>query len=107
VKSTTALGIESVSLERRSGPVVLTRPDGKVGTLSQPGQPDRRIALHRRNTKDCLIEELRRLDPDEVYDAALRGLDKISGGTPERAKAARKSGNGKKITKTTTRASAK
>ena len=80
VKSPTAAGIHSVSLERASGPVELTRPDAKVGTLTQPGQPARRIALHRRNTKDCLIEELRRLDPDEVYEAALHGLDKLSSG---------------------------
>lgn len=94
VKSTTSEGIQSVSLERRSGPVELYRPDGKVGTLTQPGQPPRRIALHRRNTKDCLIEELRRLDPDEVYEAALHGLDKIVGpGTG--AKAAAKTGGDK------------
>ncbi|MFD2416152.1 glucose-6-phosphate dehydrogenase assembly protein OpcA [Amycolatopsis pigmentata] len=90
VKSTTAQGIQSVVLERRSGPVELTRPDGKVGKLTQPGQPARRIALHRRNTKDCLIEELRRLDPDEVYEAALHGLDKFTAG------ANGKSGDGKK-----------
>ncbi|NIJ11733.1 glucose-6-phosphate dehydrogenase assembly protein OpcA [Saccharomonospora amisosensis] len=78
VKSTTAQGIVSVRLDRRSGPVELHRPDGKTGTLSQPFQPPRRIALQRRDTRECLIEELRRLDPDEVYEAALRGLAKLS-----------------------------
>ena len=89
VKTASAQGIVSVSLERRSGVVELHRPDGKVGTLSQPGQPTRRIALHRRSTKDCLIEELRRLDPDEIYEAALHGLDKLSAGSAKAASKAK------------------
>ena len=97
VKTASAQGIVSVSLERRSGVIELHRPDGKVGTLSQPGQPTRRIALHRRSTKDCLIEELRRLDPDEIYEAALHGLDKLSSG-PAKAASKAKSKNGKKTT---------
>ncbi|WP_328608160.1 glucose-6-phosphate dehydrogenase assembly protein OpcA [Amycolatopsis sp. NBC_00345] len=81
IKSSSAQGIISVTLERRSGSVELTRPDGRVGTLTQPGQPTRRISLQRRTTEDCLIEELRRLDPDEVYEASLHGLHKIVTGT--------------------------
>ena len=67
-------GMVSVRLERRSGPVELLRPDGRTGTLRQPGQPDRLIALARRTVPDCLAEELRRLDPDEVYGEALAGV---------------------------------
>ncbi|MBY8849215.1 glucose-6-phosphate dehydrogenase assembly protein OpcA [Saccharothrix longispora] len=70
-------GIVDVRLERRSGVVELARPDGKVGTLSQPGQPERRVALQRRQVRDCLAEELRRLDPDEVYETALKALGKV------------------------------
>jgi glucose-6-phosphate dehydrogenase assembly protein OpcA len=81
VKSSGAAGIISVTLDRRSGSVELHRPDGRVGTLTQPGQPTRRIALQRRSTQDCLVEELRRLDPDEVYEASLHGLSKITSGT--------------------------
>ena len=40
--------------------------------LRQPGQPDRLVALARREARDCIAEELRRLDPDEIYAAALR-----------------------------------
>ncbi|MEU3627532.1 glucose-6-phosphate dehydrogenase assembly protein OpcA [Amycolatopsis coloradensis] len=90
VKSSGAAGIISVTLERRSGAVELHRPDGRVGTLTQPGQPTRRIALQRRDNKDCLIEELRRLDPDEVYEASLNGLGKISSGTAAKAAPAKK-----------------
>ncbi|MEY7972467.1 glucose-6-phosphate dehydrogenase assembly protein OpcA [Saccharomonospora xinjiangensis] len=78
VKTTEAQGIVAVRLDRPSGPIELYRPDGKTGTLTQPGQPTRRIALHRRDNRDCLIEELRRLDADEVYEAALRGLTKLA-----------------------------
>jgi glucose-6-phosphate dehydrogenase assembly protein OpcA len=92
-KSANAQGIVTVELERRSGNVVLHRPDGRVGTLTQPGQPDRRVALQRRPVADCLAEELRRLDADEIYESALNGVSKITRGrapaasTRSRAKA--------------------
>jgi glucose-6-phosphate dehydrogenase assembly protein OpcA len=87
-------GIVSVELQRRSGAVELHRPDGRVGTLTQPGQPERRVALQRRPVADCLAEELRRLDADEIYEAALKGLGKITRGrarpaTESRARAAK------------------
>jgi glucose-6-phosphate dehydrogenase assembly protein OpcA len=98
VKAASAQGIMTVTMERRSGVIELHRPDGKVGMLTQPGQPTRRIALHRRSTKDCLIEELRRLDPDEIYEAALHGLDKLTTGSGKagESKAKPKSGDSKK-----------
>ncbi|MBA8823612.1 glucose-6-phosphate dehydrogenase assembly protein OpcA [Saccharopolyspora lacisalsi] len=70
-------GIVSAVLERPSGNVEIVRPDGKTGTLTQPGQPERRVALQRREVRDCLAEELRRLDADEIYEATLRGLPEI------------------------------
>nr|WP_042197782.1 glucose-6-phosphate dehydrogenase assembly protein OpcA [Kibdelosporangium sp. MJ126-NF4]CEL22638.1 OpcA, an allosteric effector of glucose-6-phosphate dehydrogenase, actinobacterial [Kibdelosporangium sp. MJ126-NF4]CTQ89780.1 OpcA, an allosteric effector of glucose-6-phosphate dehydrogenase, actinobacterial [Kibdelosporangium sp. MJ126-NF4] len=78
-----APGINAVVLERKSGPVELSRLDGKVGTLRQPGQPERRVALARRNVKDCLVEELRRLDPDEIYEATLEGLTQVDAARDE------------------------
>jgi glucose-6-phosphate dehydrogenase assembly protein OpcA len=73
-------GLVSVRLERAGGALELVRPDGKIGSLRQPGQPERRVALARREVRDCLAEELRRLDPDEIYGAALAGVSKISRG---------------------------
>lgn len=73
-------GLVSVRLDRPSGPVSLVRPDGKVASLRQPGQPDRLVALARREVRDCLAEELRRLDPDEIYGAALAGISQITRG---------------------------
>jgi glucose-6-phosphate dehydrogenase assembly protein OpcA len=88
IRTTKGEGIVAVALERGSGAVALHRPDGKVGTLTQPGQPSRRIALQRRTVSDALIEELRRLDPDEVYEAALRGLGRLRK-PPARARTAK------------------
>ena len=74
-------GMISVRLERRSGDVDLVRPDGNVATLTQAGQPVRRIGLARRGLAECLADELRRLDPDEIYAQALsKGLARVSQG---------------------------
>jgi glucose-6-phosphate dehydrogenase assembly protein OpcA len=79
-KAKSGEGIVSVVLERRSGNIEIHRPDGAVGMLSQPGQPERRVALQRRPVRDCIAEELRRLDPDEIYESALKALTKVDRG---------------------------
>lgn len=71
-------GLISVRLTRSSGDIDLVRPDGILATLTQPGQPTRRLALARRHDAECLSDELARLDADEVYAAALLdGLGRI------------------------------
>jgi glucose-6-phosphate dehydrogenase assembly protein OpcA len=78
VRKDGAEAITRVTLERESGPIVLDRPDGRIVTISQPGKPDRRVALPVRTLSEALIEELRRLDPDEVYGKVLtHGLAKV------------------------------
>jgi glucose-6-phosphate dehydrogenase assembly protein OpcA len=73
-----APAITQVRLERKSGPIVLDRPDGKTAALRQPDQPEHRIALPIRQLRECLAEELRRLDADEVYGEVLRkGMQKV------------------------------
>jgi len=67
-------GITDVSFETPDGRVMISRPDGRMATLSWPGHPERRVALHRRETADLIAEELRRLEPDEVYAETLRAL---------------------------------
>lgn len=64
-------GIRQVVFERAGGNVELLRPDQITAHLTQPGQPKQQISLPRRNLRDCLAEELRRLDPDEVYGEVL------------------------------------
>lgn len=73
-----APAITQVRLERSSGDIVLDRPDGKTAALRQPDQPEHRIALPIRQLRECLAEELRRLDADEVYGEVLqKGLARI------------------------------
>ena len=60
-------GVTAVIFDTSDGELTLTRPDGRLALLRRPGEPERRVALHRRDTAELLSEELRRLDPDEVY----------------------------------------
>ncbi len=77
-RSRAGTGMVSVRLERRSGAVDLIRPDGTTATLTQPGQPVRRISLARRGTAECLADELRRLDPDDIYaETICKGLARV------------------------------
>jgi glucose-6-phosphate dehydrogenase assembly protein OpcA len=64
-------GITEVRFGVDGGDITVSRNDGRLATLSKPGQPDRHVALHRRDTSDLMSEELRRLNPDEVYGEAL------------------------------------
>ncbi|MGH3508663.1 MAG: glucose-6-phosphate dehydrogenase assembly protein OpcA [Nocardioidaceae bacterium] len=67
-------GITHVVLRTRTGDVTLARTDGRLATLSSPGQPDRPIALKRRELPELLTEELRRLDPDDAYRDTVKKL---------------------------------
>jgi glucose-6-phosphate dehydrogenase assembly protein OpcA len=64
-------GITEVSFTTADGDISLTRPDARTATLTRPGQSERKVSLLRRETAELLTEELRRLDPDEVYAEAL------------------------------------
>lgn len=71
-------GLTAVRMETNCGPIVLDRADGALATLSMRGQPDRAVALKRRETAELLAEELRRLDPDDTYASALKfGVDRL------------------------------
>jgi glucose-6-phosphate dehydrogenase assembly protein OpcA len=64
-------GITGAMFTTPEGDIQVTRTDGRTATLSWPGRVDRMVALHRRDTAELLAEELRRLDPDEVYAETL------------------------------------
>ncbi|MDX2703553.1 glucose-6-phosphate dehydrogenase assembly protein OpcA [Streptomyces sp. NBC_00510] len=71
-------GITAVRLATADGEICLDRPTGALAELAIPGQPDRHVALQRRATSDLIAEELRRLDPDEAYAAAVKfGVDRL------------------------------
>ena len=64
-------GLTEVRFAVTDGDITIARPDGRTAVLSRPGQQDRRVALHRRDTAELMAEELRRLNPDEVYGETL------------------------------------
>lgn len=73
-----ATGELKVELVRPSETVTLSRPqDGVTATLSRTARPDALLPLPRRETRECLAEDLRRLDADEIYREALAGIDKV------------------------------
>jgi glucose-6-phosphate dehydrogenase assembly protein OpcA len=80
-------GITEVKFRTADGDITISRPDGRTATLSRPGQPDRRVALHRREIAELLAEELRRLNPDEVYGETLaRYAASTAAGSPAPAR---------------------
>ncbi|GAA1923689.1 glucose-6-phosphate dehydrogenase assembly protein OpcA [Nocardioides marmoribigeumensis] len=80
-------GITCVRLVTRTGEIAITRGDGVHATLTVPGQPDRPVALPRRDVPDLLSEELRRLDPDDIYAATAKRLHRMAGSTARKAAA--------------------
>jgi glucose-6-phosphate dehydrogenase assembly protein OpcA len=67
-------GITDASFSTPEGDIRIVRTDGRTATLTWPGRIDRMVSLHRRDTAELLAEELRRLDPDEVYHETLNQI---------------------------------
>ncbi|MEN9752462.1 MAG: hypothetical protein RL670_153 [Actinomycetota bacterium] len=65
-------GIGGVKLVRASGNIEIIRNSPDIATLTQPTQPVRDISMPRRNLRDCLSEDLRRLDPDDMFGRVLK-----------------------------------
>ncbi|SRX95528.1 Putative OXPP cycle protein OpcA [Mycobacterium tuberculosis H37Rv] [Mycobacterium shimoidei] len=73
-----AVGELKVELIRNTETVTLSRPqEGVTATLSRTGRPDALLPLPRRDARECLAEDLRRLDPDAIYYSALEGIDRV------------------------------
>ena len=73
-KPTAGPGLTAVRMTTAAGDIAITRPDGLLASYAVPGQPERLVALKRRETTDLITEELRRMDADEVYADALLAL---------------------------------
>ncbi|MES4905335.1 MULTISPECIES: glucose-6-phosphate dehydrogenase assembly protein OpcA [unclassified Streptomyces] len=74
-------GLTAVRLETPDGTICLDRANGSLAELAMPGQPDRHVALQRRDRSELIAEELRRLDPDEMYACAVRfGVSRLGKG---------------------------
>jgi glucose-6-phosphate dehydrogenase assembly protein OpcA len=75
-------GIQGVRMHRASGVIELERTNTNIVTLVQPNQPTHDISLIRRSLRDCLAEELRRLDPDDLFGEVIqKGLAQLDAPT--------------------------
>jgi glucose-6-phosphate dehydrogenase assembly protein OpcA len=70
-------GITQVVLDTPDGEIRIDRTDGRLAAFTLPGQPDRPVALKRREVSELLAEELRRLDPDEIYEQTVRSMVRL------------------------------
>ena len=67
-------GITAVRLGTAAGDIAITRPDGLLASYAVPGQPERLVALKRREITELISEEMRRMDADETYGRVLKSL---------------------------------
>lgn len=75
-----ASAVTGVYLTRSDGVLSLERPnaDEAIAFISQPDQSPQTISVPARTLEECLSEELRRLDPDEIYaEVITQGWDLI------------------------------
>ncbi|WP_269854463.1 glucose-6-phosphate dehydrogenase assembly protein OpcA [Streptomyces sp. RPT161] len=88
-------GLTAVRMTTADGTICLDRADGALAELAMPGQPDRRVALKRRETAELIAEELRRLDPDEIYRSSVQfGVDRLNVQSTQEGSAGRPPSNG-------------
>src|SRR5690606_20439422 len=67
-------GLTEVRLSTTDGDVAVRRQGNGSGVFVVPGHKDRPVALHRRTVAECLAEDLRRLDEDDIYAQTVRYL---------------------------------
>lgn len=72
------VGELKVELVRETETVTLCRPQqGATATLTRTGLADALVPLPRREARECLAEDLRRLDADPIYQSALEGIGRV------------------------------
>lgn len=67
-------GLTAVRMTTAAGDIAITRGDGLLASYAVPGQPERLVALKRRDLTELISEELRRMDADDVFQRALLAL---------------------------------
>ena len=91
-------GLTAVRMGTAAGDIAITRPDGLLASYAVPGQPERLVALKRRDFTELISEELRRMDPDQIYERAVKSL--LDGERQTTKTAAARSNSGKREKKT-------
>jgi hypothetical protein len=69
------IAISGVELDMDDGVLSVTRVDQKTANIRRPGLSDQHVSLPRRSTSALIAEELRRLDPDDMYGLVISKLD--------------------------------
>jgi glucose-6-phosphate dehydrogenase assembly protein OpcA len=67
--------INQIVINTTAGDITITRPTGHMATVERGGVAVKELFLPRRDIRELIGEELRRLDPDETYEATMRTLD--------------------------------
>ncbi|MEL4504084.1 glucose-6-phosphate dehydrogenase assembly protein OpcA [Luteococcus sp. H138] len=74
-KITKGPGITGVRLTTAAGDIAILRPsNAHTATYLVPGQPEREVALKRRDINELITEELRRMDPDAIFEQTTQML---------------------------------
>ncbi|MBT1166505.1 glucose-6-phosphate dehydrogenase assembly protein OpcA [Bifidobacterium simiarum] len=64
--------VTGVYFERENGVLSIERKTEHHAVINQPGESEQTVSMPVRTLGDCLSEELRRLDPDEIYGDVIR-----------------------------------
>jgi glucose-6-phosphate dehydrogenase assembly protein OpcA len=88
-------GLTAVRMATAAGDIAITRPDGLLAYYAVPGQPERLVALKRRDYTELITEELRRMDADDVYERTVKSLLDGARGRGSASSAAKKAASKK------------
>ena len=69
--------IYSVRFTRDGSTIEILRNQSNIAVLTQSGQPPKELSLPVRSLRDCLAEDLRRLDPDLAFGKVITGFKPI------------------------------
>jgi glucose-6-phosphate dehydrogenase assembly protein OpcA len=90
-KTSDGPGLTAVRMGTAAGDIAITRPDGLLASYTVPGQPERLVALKRRSFTELISEELRRMDPDVIYERTVKSLLDGDRSTPNMSRATKTS----------------
>jgi glucose-6-phosphate dehydrogenase assembly protein OpcA len=66
--------IYSVRFNRESANIEILRNQSNLAVLTQSGQPPKELSLPVRSLRDCLAEDMRRLDPDLAFGKVIQNF---------------------------------
>lgn len=69
--------IYSVQFKLESSSIEILRNQTNIAVLTQSGQPSKELSLPVRSLRDCLAEDMRRLDPDLAFGKVIKAFSPI------------------------------